>query len=236
MTNVVALPEEPQRQPSTALTPLDMLNAAVSRGADLPMLEKLMGLHERWEATNARKAFDAAISAAKAKIPPVGRNATGHNDRKYADFAAIARTVDPILAEHGLSYRFRTKQDERIHVTCILSHRDGHSEETTLAGPADNSGSKNAIQAIGSTLQYLMRYSLVQMLGLATANDDDGQAAGAGETISDEQAKKIRDEIKAVDADETAFLKYLGIETVEALPAAQFARAMVALGKKRSGK
>ena len=47
MTNVVASPEEPQRQPSTALTPLDMLNAAVSRGADLPMLEKLMGLHER---------------------------------------------------------------------------------------------------------------------------------------------------------------------------------------------
>jgi hypothetical protein len=162
---------------SNAITPMEMLNTALSRGADIGVLEKLMALQERWEASQARKAFDAAIAKAKGEIGPVLRNAKGHNDKRYADFAQIARTVDPVLASHGLTYRFRTEQTDRIHVTCILSHRDGHSETTTLAGPPDGSGSKNAIQAIGSTLTYLQRYSLIQMLGLASSNDDDGKSA-----------------------------------------------------------
>jgi hypothetical protein len=171
MSNAASAP------PAQPITPMEMLNTALTRGADISVLEKLMALQERWEANQARKAFDAAIAEAKGEIGPIVRNAKGHNDKRYADFSAIARTVDPILAKHGLTYRFRTEQTDRIHVTCILSHRDGHSETTTLAGPADNSGSKNAIQAIGSTLTYLQRYSLVQALGLAASNDDDGKSA-----------------------------------------------------------
>src|SRR5574340_1249278 len=116
-----------------AMTPTDMLAAALERGADMTILEKLMALQERWESNNARKAFDAAISEAKAEIPPIVKNAKSHSGA-YANFAAIASVVDPILSKHGLSYRFRTAQAERISVTCILAHRDGHSEETTLSG------------------------------------------------------------------------------------------------------
>ena len=148
------------------MTPMDMLGRAVAAGADIDVLEKLMALEERWRSNEARMAFDEAVSAAKREIPVIIKNATGHNRMKYANFAAIAKTVDPIISNHGLSYRFRTAQSEKgISVTCILSHKAGHFEETTLSGPADSSGSKNAIQAIGSTLTYLQRYSLVQMLG-----------------------------------------------------------------------
>ena len=93
----------------------------------------------------------------------------------------LPQMVDPIITSHGLSYRFRTQQNDKINVTCILSHKAGHYEETTLSGPADATGSKNAIQAIGSTLTYLQRYSLVQALGLAAANDDDGKSSGKRE-------------------------------------------------------
>jgi hypothetical protein len=142
MSNVVPMVEA---TPTT--TPMTMLEKAVSSGASLEMVEKLMALQERWEANQARKAFDEAIAAAKAEIKPVVRNATGHNSKKYADFSAIANAVDPIISKHGLSYRFRTNQTDRIAVTCVLSHKAGHYEETTLAGPADASGSKNAIPA-----------------------------------------------------------------------------------------
>src|ERR1043166_3719179 len=148
--------------PSRALTPMDMVDRALTSGASIEIVEKMMGLQERWEANQNRKSFDAAIAAAKAEIPPIVRNASGHNAKKYADFAAIARVVDPIISKHGLSYRFRTTQNDKINVTCVLSHKAGHYEETTLAGPADMTGNKNAIQAIGSTLTYLQRYSLVQ--------------------------------------------------------------------------
>jgi len=221
---------------SLPVTPMDMLNRAVSSGADLDMIEKLMNLQERWEAGNARKAFDKAVSEAKKEIPPIARNATGHNNKKYADFAAIARVVDPIIGKHGLSYRFRTTQNGSIAVTCVLSHEAGHSEETTLSGPADSSGSKNAIQAIGSTLTYLQRYSLVQMLGLAAAADDDGKSAVAGEAISPEQVEQLVELAEEVGADRAAFCRYFKVEALTDISAKDFPRAVAALNKKRAAK
>lgn len=177
--NAVARIHDEPAAPTGAMTPMAMLQHAVTSGAGVEVMEKLLALQERWEANQGRRAFDEAIAAAKAEIKPVAKNKTGHNDKRYADFAAYAREVDPVLAKHGLSYRFRTEQDDRIKVTCILSHRDGHSETNSLAGPPDASGSKNAIQAIGSTLTYLQRYTLTQALGLAASDDDDGRSAEA---------------------------------------------------------
>jgi len=234
MSNVAIMePGEPERRNNSALTPLAMLNRAMETGASMEVLEKFMSLHERWEAGNARKAFDTAISEAKAEIPPIVKNAKGHNDKRYANFAAIAGVVDPILSKHGLSYRFRTAQTDKISVTCVLSHRDGHSEETTLAGPADNSGSKNAIQAIGSTLTYLQRYSLIQALGLAATEDDDGRAAGAGGAITDEQVERLQREIMDTDSDLPKFLAHMKVEALTDIPAARFDAAMQALSRKR---
>ena len=207
---------------AVAQTPMDLLNQAVL-GGNIELAEKLMVLQERWEANQARKAFDAAVSAAKAELKPVIRNRTGHNSKKYADFAAIATAVDPVLSKHGLSYRFRSDQGDRIAVTCVLSHKDGHFEKTTLSGPADTTGNKNAIQAIGSTLTYLQRYSLVQMLGIAAADDDDGAAANIGERISEKQAADLVDMLEAKNADRAKFLRWIqkacpSVETINDIP------------------
>lgn len=223
---------DPVHLPAAA-TPMEMLHRAVSQGASVEVLEKLLALQERWEAGQARRAFDAAVADAKAEIPVIVANRTGHNSKRYADFAAFARVVDPVLGAHGLSYRFRTKQDDRIHVTCILSHRDGHSEENTLSGPADKTGSKNDIQAIGSTLTYLQRYSLKQALGLAASEDDDGQTAGAGGAITDAQREELAALIEETGADIAAFCAYLRVEALAELPANQFAKARAALEAKK---
>lgn len=217
-----------------AMTPMDMLNRAVESNASMEVLEKLLSLQERWESSQARKAFDEAIAAAKAEIKPVVRNASGHNAKRYADFAAIAKAVDPVITKFGLSYRFRTTQTDRISVTCVLSHKSGHSEETTLSGPADASGSKNAIQAIGSTLSYLQRYSLVQMLGLAATDDDDGATAGIAGFVTDAQLKQLTDLAAEVGADVGKACRHLKIETLADLPASRFNSAMAALEAKRS--
>jgi hypothetical protein len=209
-----------------------MVQHAVQTGAGVEVVAKLMDLHERWEANQARKDFDEAIAAAKAEIKPVARNKTGHNSKRYADFAAYAREVDPVLAKFGLSYRFRTEQDGQIKVTCVLSHKSGHSETNTLAGPADTSGSKNAIQAIGSTLTYLQRYTLTQALGLAASDDDDGKAGGAGELITNEHLMDLRDMIEATGADVGRFCKFLKVEKLADLPDRRFDEAVAALKAK----
>jgi hypothetical protein len=173
----------------TSITPMAMIGQAVSKGAGIDVIEKLMGLQERWDAHQARKAFDEAMALAKAEIPVIAKNrrvffeakdrdkrATDYN---YEDLGEIARTIDPILGRHGLSYRFRptSKPNEPVTVTCIISHRLGHFEESTLSAGADNSGNKNSIQAIGSTITFLQRYTLKAALGLAAAKDDDGRSA-----------------------------------------------------------
>ena len=240
--------DEPQAQIASrqsVLTPMDMIDRAVSSGAGIETLEKLMALQERWEANQARKAFDEAMAAAKAEIPTIVKNRVvdftsqkGRTNYRHEDLGEIAKTVDPILSRHGLSYRFRTTSalNEPVTVTCIVSHRMGHSEENTLCAGRDDSGNKNSIQGVGSTITYLQRYTLKAALGLAASNDDDGKAAGVdqgGGFITQDQIKHLTDLAADVGADITRACKYLNITSLSELPASQFARAVRSLEAKR---
>ena len=174
---------------SRAVTPMELLSVAVSQGADIDKLEKLMALQERWEANEARKAFDAAISAARSEIKPIVKNAEvdfknkegKRTNYKYETLDGIAKSIDPILSKHGLSYRFRSAQEGALlRVTCIIAHSGGHSEETTLScAPVAMEGKKNSYQSIGEGATYLQRYTLKLGLGLSAAKDTDA--------VSDEQ-------------------------------------------------
>jgi hypothetical protein len=241
MSNVTVI--EPREAPPSlpaAVTPLAMLSQAVERGADVAVLEKLMALHERWEANQARKAFDMAIAAAKGEIPPIVRNREvdftsqkGRTNYRYEDLAEIARIVDPILRKHGLSYRHRSAQTgNRLTVTCILSHEGGYSEDTTLEVAEDHSGNKNPIQAVGSAATYLMRYTLKLALGLSVTNDDDGGATAGNGYITDEQADKIRDLLTRTNANIDAFLAMLKVECIPDIPAARFDYSVGKLNQK----
>ncbi len=224
---------EARELPALPATPMDMLARALDRGADLTVLEKLMDLQERHEKNQAKKAFDAAIADAKKEIKPIVRKRQGNNSKKYADLAAYAEGVDEILANNGLSYRHRSEQpDDKIWVTCILSHRDGYSEETTLNSSPDTSGNKNAIQAIGSTITYLQRYTLGLALGLASAEDDDGQAAGGDAAITSEQLKELIALKDKSGADLQKLCAYFQIEALPDLRQSQFQNAKAALQAK----
>lgn len=234
--------------PPMVVTPLTMIDRALSSGATPETLEKLFALHERVEASQARKAFDEAMATAKAEIPVIIKNRTvdftsqkGRTHYKHEDLAEIARTVNPILGKHGLSYRFRTSSaaNEPVSVTCIVSHRLGYFEENTLVGPRDDSGNKNSLQQVGSTLTYLQRMTLKAALGLAAAEDDDG--AKADQTVDDgpispDQLKELRLLVEATGSDIERFCTYYKIEALPDLPASQFARAMKSLEKKREAK
>lgn len=212
--------------PNHAMTPLEMLSSAIERGADPALLEKLMALSERWESNQARKAFDTAMADAKAHMGTVHKTTKG-NYGLYADFASVARLVDPVLSEHGLSYRFKVNQNPQgMAVTCVVRHRDGHSEETTLFSPVDTSGSKNAVQQIGSTQTYLQRYTLMAALGLAASKDDDGQGASrtlsTGENIDADQVATLRRLLASISTPEERFLKFIKVDALENIAADRF--------------
>lgn len=229
-------------QPSV-LTPMELLDRAFANNAAPETLERLMALHERWEKSQARKAFDEAMAAAKSEIPTIIKNrevdftsSKGRTNYRHEDLAEIARTVDPILSKHGLSYRYRATSNinEPVTVTCILAHRDGHSEETTLSAGRDDSGNKNSIQGVGSTITYLQRYTLKAALGLAASNDDDGNSAETPEYISREQLSRLVALADEVGADKERFCKYLRVGSLAEIPAKQFDHAVKLLEAKRS--
>lgn len=222
-----------------AVTPMEMLDRALSSGATPETIEKFMAMAERYKQGQAREAFESALAATRGELKPIARNATGHNDKRYVSLDAMALAVDPILAAHGLSYRYRTQQTPTvITVTCILFGH-GHSEESTLSGPADASGNKNAIQAIGSTLTYLQRYALAQAIGVAAARDDDGHAAGKQpkEQISEADADKMRDTVRALVTEVkmpiAKFLTWAKAESISDIPAGDLKDVIASLNERK---
>lgn len=165
-------------------TPALLLQMAVQQGADLDKLERLMALQERWEATEARKAFDAAFAAFKAEAVRIIKNrsvtAGPLAGKKYAELFSVVNAVTPALSANGLSSSWQITKDERdwIEVTCTIKHSAGHSESVAMGGPPDVGGAKNPIQARASTVSYLQRYTLKAITGLSEQDDDDdgGQA------------------------------------------------------------
>lgn len=224
--------ERSAMQMATSAPPLPtnqaMIAQAIASG-NIDVIGKVMDYQERWDRMQARKAFDAAIAAAKAEIPVIAKNRTVdftgktgiRTHYKHEDLAEIARTVDPILARHGLSYRFRTTSDlnQPVAVTCIVSHAAGHYEENTLSGPRDDSGNKNAIQQVGSTITFLQRYTLKAALGLAAAaDDDDGRGAGnldEPQYITAEQAKAIEDRCSAEGVNVDKLCMHFKVTSIE---------------------
>ena len=70
------------------------------------------------------------------------------------------------------------------------------SHVITMAAGPDGSGGKNAIQAIGSTVSYLERYTLLAATGLATEDqDDDGRGANPVPTMDKD---RLKDHLSAI--------------------------------------
>lgn len=151
--------------------PMRLLELAINRDADIDKLERLMSMQTQWDERNAKREFLAAMARFQSKCPDIKKMKQGHN-YKYAPLADIVAQVRDLIAECGLCYRFEQDHDKGIRVTCIVSHESGHSESNTMVAAPDTSGSKNAIQAIGSAVQYLMRYTFVGAFGITTADED----------------------------------------------------------------
>jgi hypothetical protein len=196
------------RESSTALTPMGMLQVAVQRGATLDELRQLMDLEDRWRKTEAHKAFVVALNAFKANPPEVLKSAAvafGQTSYKHAALDKASEIIGAALAKHDLSHRWNVEQaDGKIKVTCILTHCLGHSESVAMEATPDTSGSKNSIQAIGSTVSYLQRYTLFSASGIAPKNvDDDGRGGGKAGQM-DEKVKLAHLEAVAKAADSKA--------------------------------
>jgi hypothetical protein len=225
---------ERQETAVAAITPMHMLEMAVKQGADIDKMEKLMELERRWKDEKAREAYNAALTEFKKTPVRVTRDKENKQYNSwYSSLANLVNTVNVELAKFGLSARWDVSQSDTISVTCILSHQLGHSESVTIGGPPDESGKKNRLQQIKSTITYLKGATFEAVTGVVTTeHSDDGN--GAWEVVSDAQVANIEALITEVGADRAAFLKYCKVDAVENIPAEHYGRVIAALQAKRS--
>jgi hypothetical protein len=181
MTNHMIGPDKAPMAITVQSPHMRLIELAVTGGADINQLEKLMDLQDRHEAKEARKSFFEALSLFQSKIPTIKKTGlasfqtkSGRTEYSYAKLDDIARVIRPSLRDSGLSYRYEQNNDKTlITLKCIVTHKDGHSEATEMSGFSDATGSKNPIQQIASTISYLRRYTLTGALGVTVGDEDD---------------------------------------------------------------
>lgn len=225
--------------------------AARDPNVDIDKMQRLMDMRERVQQQNAKAAYAAALAAMQPELPVIERRGkitvrkkdaqgerTGdvQQSTPYALWEDINDAIKPILAKHRFALSFKVGQaaDGKISVTGILSHADGHQEETTINLPHDSTGSKNAVQAVGSTVSYGKRYTAGLLLNFTSrGEDDDGKLGGDEGAISEEQAATIRKLCEETGTDIPKFCDLMKVESIPALPASQFDRVIKSLEAKK---
>lgn len=174
------------------LTPMDMIAMAVQRGSSVEELGKLWEIAEKVRKQQAEQAFVTAMTRFKQNAPTIEKTRKAKVDSrkgpdagfayKYANLADVCNAVIKALADVGISHDWtQTKKGTQVIVTCTITHELGHSKSTELEAGLDDTGGKNNLQALGSTISYLERYSLLGVCGLAVDDEQDDDGASAGQ-------------------------------------------------------
>jgi hypothetical protein len=213
---------------------------ALDPNSDLAKLERMLELKEKHDANRAKADFATAFARASADFPIIPLNGSGHNKMKYATLKDITRLTRPVLSANGLALTFSIKTDTGIVVTAELMHKSGHSKETSISLPTDTSGSKNAVQAIGSSQTYGQRYTAQAILGLSLGDDteDDGRGAASKiETVTADQFFELQGLIEETGTDLDKFILAYGgkpgTTLLEEFPATLFDKAKMQLIAKK---
>lgn len=180
MENNVLVVDQDVDLPIVAQPHMRLIEMALEKGSDLTVIEKMMDLQDRFEAGQALKEFNQAMSEFQSSLPVIEKlgvvdysSDKGRTFYTYAKLEDIAKAIQPALRATGLSYRFTQTQDVAIiTVNCIITHKAGHSETSSLTSGKDTSGGKDALKGIASTLSYLRRYTLTGALGIVVGGED----------------------------------------------------------------
>jgi hypothetical protein len=258
--SAVAKREEQLDLPAVPAPEQDTWLALIERAARDPHtnvenMERIMALYERKRAADAKAAYVAALVQMKPQLPVIDKRgritihekgaaktaASVIQSTPYALWEDIDAQITPILHDHGfvLTFRSGVAQDGKITVTGVLGHEGGHTEETTITLPHDSSGSKNAVQAVGSSTSYGKRYTATMLLNIRTKGEDDDGEKGGTSLLNEDQIEKVFACAKAAGKSAEGICKWLGLPEGSGIPDIQrkdYDRVITALNLTPRGK
>jgi hypothetical protein len=231
--------------PATDSDVSGLVRLAIEQKVPVEVLERLVALQERVTERNARAAFFEAVAAFQEECPPITKSREARIETKsggaykynYAPLEEITQTIRPYLKRHGLSYSWEVEDGGKaLSVVCVLRHIEGHSERSGFPVPVDTSARMSDAQKNGAAQTYGKRQSLLNVLGITTADEDKDaarQEAAGADTITDAQAADLDALIDEVGANRQKFLEWLHVDALDELPKRDYRRAVQALENKR---
>jgi len=232
LPTVVKETPKPKVCEPTEMDPGTMIMTAIDKGASIEVMERMFALQERWEAKQAKKAFDNAIAAFQGECPTIqkkkkgGETQNGKTAYMYAPLELIVETVKDLLAKHGLSYAIKIDvSDGKVKATCIAKHLLGHSEESVMEVPLVNkTGVMSNAQVTAATATFAKRYAFVNVFGIMTGDADidsmprGGQAATVADPGENEKLIARIMELSTKGKEPIAkYLKHFNVEGLEQL-------------------
>lgn len=184
MTEVIAKTDQmPVTEQTTGLIRM-IEQVCINPEMDVEKLERMLDMQERVLDRQAEQEFQIALAEMQSEMPVIEKRGEiairGQVQSKFAKFEDINKQVLPVMKNHGFSLTFETQQAEGyINIIGVLRHKGGHKESTQLQIPYDTSGSKNAVQAVGSSVSYGKRYVMTALLNLTVADDSDDDGVSA---------------------------------------------------------
>ncbi len=174
-----------QVQPTT---PATLIEQAINKGLDVDKMTKLFDLQERWEASQAKKAFDEAMAKLQAELPEIkktkrgGETKSGQLAYMYAPIESIVAQTKKVISKHGFSYTIKTEFPGKGEVKsiCIVRHEAGHSETSEMVVPLGGGTSiMSQAQIVASASTFSKRYAFINAFGIMTGDEDDDGASEA---------------------------------------------------------
>lgn len=230
-----------QRQPASGNVAAQLMKVIEANPTAGPEnLKALLDGMERVTKWQAEQEFTAAF--ARLKFPPFVKNRKGHTS-KYAALDDIQEVIEPILSAEGFTLTYSSGEANakgEIPTFGLLSHVGGHSRQAVIYLPPDGVATKsggmnmNALQSVGSSTSYGMRYVTKLMLNLRfVGEDDDG---GGGRLIRGGDAETLRRAIMTTGADESRLLTMYGVKTISDLPEANYKGVQTTINAKYKAK
>lgn len=225
--------------------PSQLVEMAISKGADLDKLEKLLALQERWEANQARKVFATAFAAAQSKIITVAK--TKINPQTHSNYAAledIIESAQPIYTQEGFAvifYEGDIAVPGFVRIFADILHAAGHRETFHLDMPLDGVGLKGtvnmtAIHGKGSAIKYAQRYLLCMIWNIPTKGDNDGNTLNIVEYIDEKQVAEIESLVASKNVEIKKFCEAFKIEEISKLTKNKYQQAISILNAKKVAK
>lgn len=226
----------PQEQPSGLQRYEAMVETALVNGAAVEVIERITALVREVRADQDRRDFNVAMNEAQAKIEPITRDAENQQtNSRYVRYETMGKIITPIYTALGFSVSHDEEDspyEGQTRYVAIVRHRNGHSERYHKDLPIDDKGMKGTVNKTplhgkASATTYARRLIEAGIFNVRFCNeDDDGNAAGAPETISDEQLAKIKEAFEFSGMPQGRLLKWGRVSKLEDLAAVDFDKAM----------